>query len=111
MTVFDDPRVEPDTYIVKHPLWDKIPEDERSHWQVAVVNGHAWGWSCRRGHANSDFAYNREGKQIIESRGSKANKARRWPLEEALEIALKISENMTLMGRKPEDLYDELKES
>lgn len=95
----DDPRVHPDRYVVRPTGYDDMVHADRMYWCLSVVNGHEWGWSVRRGPGDSHYAMNRKGEWIIESRGSARNKARRWPLEEALALALKYVDTVTLNGR------------
>jgi hypothetical protein len=72
---------------------------DRDIWCLTVQNGHAWGWSIRRGIGMSGpMAMSRQGKWIVESRGSGNNKPRRWPLDEALSIALKHIDSVTING-------------
>ncbi len=95
-----DPRVQPDSFVVYPTDYDLIPYSDRESWALTVTNGHAYGWSIRPGiggHGGS-VALNRKGERIIESRGSGHNKARRWPLEEALRIALSIVDTHKVIG-------------
>lgn len=86
-----DPRVQPDSFVVYPTDYDLIPYSDKESWALTVTNGHAYGWSIRPGIGMSGpVALNRKGERIIESRRSGRNKARRWPLEEALRIALSI---------------------
>ena len=95
----DDPRVQPDSFVVYPTDYDLIPYSDKESWALTVTNGHAYGWSIRPGIGMSgSVALNRNGKRIFESRGSGHNKARRWPLEEALRIALSIVDSHKVMG-------------
>lgn len=101
MSALDDPRVKPTSYIVYPTDYDLIPYSDKDAWALTVTDGHAWGWSIRPGiGVSSSVALNRKGERIFESRGSGHNKARRWPLEEALRIALDLVDHKhTVMGR------------
>lgn len=94
----DDPRVHTDRYLVRPSGYDDMVHSDRAFWCLSVVDGHQWGWSVRRGSADSPYAMNRKGEWVLESRGSARNKARRWPLEEALGLALKHVDTLTLNG-------------
>lgn len=85
----NDPRVAPDSYIVRPSGYDDLAQGDKDMWCLSVTNGHAWGWSIRRHGFTGQQAMNRKGEWIWERRGSGHNKARRWPLEEAISIALK----------------------
>lgn len=83
-----EPRVEVDRYVVYPTGYDELVHSDKDSWCLTVSNGHAYGWRITRGIGmDSMMAMNRRGKWIVESRGSGHNKARRWPLAEALEIA------------------------
>lgn len=95
----DDPRVHPDSFVVYPTDYDLIPYSDRESWALTVTNGHAYGWSIRPGIGMSgSIALNRKGERIFESRGSARNKPRRWPLEEALSIALSIVDTHKVAG-------------
>ena len=99
MSALDNPRVQPDSYVVYPEGYDDFVNSDKSYWCLSVVNGHAWGWSVRRGIGMSGGpAMNRKGEWIFESRGSGRNKPRRWTLEEALEIALAHVDTHILNG-------------
>lgn len=93
-----DPRVQPDAYIVYPTGYDDFVNSDKDAWTLTVMNGHAWGWSIRRGMSATGMALNRRGEWIYEQRASKANKARRWPLDEALRIALLHVDHLKLNG-------------
>jgi hypothetical protein len=101
-----DPRVVADTYIVRPTGYDDMAFTDKADWCLVVTNGHAWGWSIRRGTVQSSMAMNRSGKWIVESRGSGHNKARRWPLDEALSIALEHIDSIRIMGRTAREASD-----
>lgn len=97
--VLADPRVEPDSFVVYPTDYALIPYSDRESWALTVTNGHAYGWSIRPGiGVSGSAALNRKGERIFESRGSGHNKARRWPLEEALRIALDIVDTHKVGG-------------
>ena len=99
MSVLDDPRVQVDEYVVYPTGYDDLLHSDKDHWCLTVTNGHAWGWSVRPGRGmNSLFAMNRKGEFIVESRGSGRNKPRRYPLEEAIELALKYVDTVKWNG-------------
>lgn len=107
MNPVDDPRVFVDQYVIRPSCYDELPEYERYNFCLSVVDGHAWGWSVRRGVGMSNArAFNRNGVEIYESRGSGSNKFRRWPLEEALTIALKHVDSMKVNGRTAQQWVD-----
>jgi hypothetical protein len=102
-----DPRVVVDTYIVRPTGYDDMVFNDKDAWCLTVTNGHAWGWSIRRGiSAGSSMAMNRKGEWIVESRGSGHNKSRRWPLDEALSIALGHIDSIRIMGRTAREASD-----
>lgn len=104
MSALDDPRVSPDSYVVRPSCWDEMGNSDRDSFCLAVVNGHAWGWSIRRGMGGrGPMAMNRRGDWIYESRGSGHNKARRWSLEEALSIALQHVDRLAINGSTAAD--------
>lgn len=94
---FDDPRVQPDVYLVRPTGYDEVDMTDKYHWQLHVTNGHAFGWSVRR-YREDPYAMNRKGKFIQESRGHRGNRYRRYPLEEALQLALKHVDSLTVMN-------------
>jgi hypothetical protein len=97
--VLADPRVQPDSFVVYPTDYDLIPYSDRESWALTVTNGHTYGWSIRPGIGmSSSVALNRKGERIFESRGSGHNKARRWPLNEALRIALSIVDTHKVGG-------------
>lgn len=97
--VLNDPRVKADSYVVYPSDYDLIPYSDKESWALTVTNGHAYGWSIRPGIGmGGSVALNRKGERIFESRGSGRNKARRWPLEEALRIALSIVDTHKVAG-------------
>jgi hypothetical protein len=99
MSALDDPRVSADVYVVRPTCYDEMINTDRDYWCLSVVNGHAWGWSVRRGVGMSGGpAMNRKDEWVYESRGSGRNKPRRWPLEEALTIALQHVDTHKLNG-------------
>lgn len=102
MSVFDDPRVQPDVYVVRPSCYDALPEHSRHDFELVVVNGHAWGWSVRQ-RLNDSRAMNRKGEWIFESRGSGHNKTRRWPLEAAIALALQYVETRTVFGKTAQE--------
>ena len=93
-----DPRVEPQVYVVRPTGYDELVNSDKDAWCLTVVNGHAYGWSIRRGMATSGFAMNRKGEWVLERRGSAQNRVRRWPLEEALKLALRHVDTHQLNG-------------
>lgn len=103
-----DPRVCVDEYIVKPSCYDDLPEYERLRFCLVVTNGHKWGWSVRMGAgmSGSPYAMNRKGKMIYESRGHGGNKHRRYPLEEALALALKHVDTMKVNMRTAQEWVD-----
>jgi hypothetical protein len=93
------PRVEVDRYVVYPTGYDELVHDDKASWCLTVVNGHAYGWRITRGRAtDSVLAMNRAGEWVAESRGSGHNKARRWPLEEALRIAARHVDTHRING-------------
>lgn len=99
----DDPRVAIDSYVVRPSCYDQMGNSDRDMSCLSVTNGHAWGWSIRRHGLSGSQALNRKGEWVFESRGSGHNKARRWPLEEALGIALQHIDTMKINGSTPAD--------
>lgn len=93
-----DPRVTVDTYIVRPTGYDEFVNSDKDAWCLTVVNGHAYGWSVRRGASSGGPAMNRHGKWIFETRGSEQNRSRRWPLEEALALALRRVDINRILG-------------
>lgn len=107
MSVFLDPRVVIDEYIVKPTCYDDLPEHERLHFCLTVSNGHAWGWSVRKGAGySSSYAMNRKGQWILESRGHRGNRFRRYELEFALALALKHVDSVKVNMRTAEQWLD-----
>lgn len=100
--VLNDPRVEVDAYVVRPSCYDQMGNSDRDSFCLTIQNGHAWGWSIRQGIGGSR-ALSRSGKWIWESRGSGRNKPRRWSLEEALAIALRHVDTLTINGSTPAD--------
>jgi len=95
----NDPRVQVDSYVVYPTGYDDFVHSDKDAWCLTVTNGHAWGWSIRRGIGmSSAAAMNRNGEWIFESRGSGRNKPRRYPLDEALRIALQHIDTIKLNG-------------
>lgn len=107
MSPFDDPRVQVDSYVVRPTGYEEFVNSDRDMWCLSVVNGHAWGWSVRRGVGMSGGpAMNRKGEWIFESRGSGRNKPRRWSLEEALRLALDHVDTHRLNGLTAREASD-----
>lgn len=104
MSHLDDPRVQPDSYVVRPSCYEQMGNSDRDAWCLSVVNGHAWGWSVRQHGFHGSRALNRKGQWIYESRGSGHNKARRWPLEEALGIALQHIDSLKINGSTAADV-------
>jgi hypothetical protein len=98
MSPLDDPRVKVDRYLVCPTGYDGFVNSDKDAWTLAVVDGHAWGWSVRRGSLAGGPAMNRKGEWIFESRGSGHNKARRWALDEALSLALQYVDSHRING-------------
>lgn len=99
LEVLADPRVQPDSFVVYPTDYDLIPYSDKESWALTVTNGHAYGWSIRPGiGVSGSQALNRKGERIFERRGSGHNKARRWPLDEALRIALSIVDHHKVAG-------------
>lgn len=63
--------------------------EDRYLWCLEVTDGGRWGWAVRRGGRERLGAMNRKGEIIFEDRHSEANRFRRYPLAEALALALK----------------------
>lgn len=94
-----DPRVKVDSYAVYPTGYDEHVHADKHSWVLTVTDGHAWGWSIRRGIGLSGgAAMNRKGEWIWESRGSGRNKPRRFPLDEALSIALQHVDGVRING-------------
>lgn len=102
----EDPRVAVDAYVVRPTCYEAMVNSDRDHWCLTVQNGHAWGWSVRRGTGGGGPAMNRNGEWIFESHGSGHNKARRWPLEEALRIALEHVDTHQINGQDAQQASD-----
>ncbi len=102
-----DPRVTVDCYVVRPTGYDDLVHTDKDSWCLSVINGHAWGWSIRRGTGmGGGPAMNRKGGWIFESRGSGRNKPRRYPLEEALALALKYVDTHTINGHAAQGASD-----
>lgn len=104
MSALNDPRVSPDSYMVRPSCYDEMGNSDRDTMCLSVVNGHAWGWSVRQHGFTGSRALNRKGEWIYESRGSGHNKVRRWSLEEALAIALKYVDTLKWNGSTAADV-------
>jgi len=103
----EDPRVLIDGYIVRPTCYNAMVNSDRDVWCLTVTNGHAYGWSIRRGVGGSGpAAMNRKGEWIVESRASGRNKPRRWPLEEALNIALQHVDSIRINGQTAQEASD-----
>lgn len=92
-------RVSPHSYLVRPTRVDELPDDEQDVFDLLVVDGRSCGWAIRRRSIDSLWAMNRRGEWIRESRGSGLNRPRRWPLPEALTIALAHVDTQRFMGR------------
>lgn len=103
-----DPRVFADVYQIYPSCHPEIGLEAAHDWSVAVVNGYKWGWSMRRGHPDSSFALNSEGEFVCEGRRSEDNANRRWPLEEALALALKFVDERVVAGHTAQQWADKL---
>ena len=107
MNPLDDPRVTVDAYVVRPTGYDDLVHSDKDRHCLSVVNGHAYGWSIRQGvGVSSSYAMNRKGEWIYESRGSGRNKPRRWPLEEALRIALAHVDTAKMNGMTAQESSD-----
>ena len=103
MNPLNDPRVQPDSYVVRPTCYDQMGNSDRDYWCLSVVNGHAWGWRVKRHGFGGNEALSRKGEWIYESRGSGRNKPRRWPLDEALRIALEHVDSLRMNGSTASD--------
>lgn len=103
MTLTEHPQVAVDSYVVRPACYDEMGNSDRDMFCLAVTNGHAWGWSIRQHGFSGSRALSRKGEWIYESRGSGHNKARRWPLEEALTIALQHIDTLRINGSTAAD--------
>ena len=101
MTLTADPRVHATRYDVRPTAWDRMHPIERRLWVVSVEDAGAAGWAVRTA-ASPRWAANRRGHFIHESSHPLSNKTRRYPLEEALAIALKVVDHITVSGATPE---------
>lgn len=109
MNPLDDPRVQVDSYVVYPTGYADLVHSDKDAWCLTVTNGHAYGWSIRRGLSmTGPMAMNRHGKWIMESRGSDRNKPRRWSLEEALTIALRHVDTQRIARRTAQEASDEV---
>lgn len=97
LDALNDPRVQPDAYIVYPTGYDDMVNSDKYHWCLHVINGHSYGWSVRPGRGSSS-AMNRKGKMIYETSGSGSNRFRRYSLEEALGIALQYVDSYVVNG-------------
>lgn len=100
MSGLDDPRVQPQSYAVFPTGYDDMAHSDKDAWALEVADGGKWGWSVRHyGRlGNHPAAMNRQGKWIYESRGHRGNRFRRYPLEDALLLALKHVDTQTVNG-------------
>lgn len=104
-----DPRVRANSFAVYPTGYDQLVHSDKDGWCLTVTDGHAYGWSIRRGlGVSSPIAMNRHGRWIVESRGSGRNKPRRWPLDEALRIALAHIDTLRINGRTAQQASDEV---
>lgn len=104
----DDPRVTHESFVVWPSCADRLGASKYD-FALTVTNGHEWGWAIRRGAMGySGMAMNRKGQFIVENRGSRNNRFRRYPLEEALALALKHVDKRKVMGKTAEEWADEL---
>ena len=106
MSALHDPRVKVDSYLVYPTGYDEFVNSDKGAWCLSVTNGHAWGWSIRRGMSVGGAAMNRKGQWIYESRGSERNKVRRFPLDEALRIALANVDTHRINGHTAAEASD-----
>lgn len=83
-------RFEVDSYVIYPTGYDEFINSDKDAWCLVVVNGHAWGWSVRRGRGTTGgAAMNRKGEWIYETSHSKSNRFRRYPCHEAINLAMK----------------------
>lgn len=100
------PRVEIDSYTVYPSCYEQMGNSDRDIFCLTVVDGHAWGWAIRRGRGStmSDVVLDGEtGKFVLESRADEANKARRWPRDEALAVACRWVDQVRVNGSTAAD--------
>jgi hypothetical protein len=85
-------RVVADSFAVYPADYDLIPYEDRDAWVLMVTDGRSWGWRITPGlgRAGGDMVLDCSGQRVFEQRGDEANRVRRWPLEEALAVALDI---------------------
>lgn len=94
-----DPRVQVDSYVVYPTGYEQLVHSDKYMWCLSVVNGHAYGWSIRRGIGmHGSAAMNRKGEWVYEDRGSGRNKPRRFPVDEALRVALEHVDTHRING-------------
>lgn len=103
-SVLDDPRVDADVYVIYPTGYEEMTCVDKDKFCLTVTNGHEYGWSIREGRGvTSSRAMNRKGEFVLETRGHGGNRRRRWPLEEAIAIALQHVDTRTVMGRTAAD--------
>lgn len=95
--VVSDPRVAPAAYVVYPTGFAEMVTVDKHAFCLYVVDGMTWGWSVRAS-LTSPQAMNRKGQWVWESGGSGHNRFRRWPLDEALEIALRHVDSRRING-------------
>jgi hypothetical protein len=93
-----DPRVRADRYRIHPTGYDEFVNSDKDMWCLTVVDGHVWGWSIRRSSGGTELALDDKGEWTCESRGSAYNRDRRWPLDEALALALRFIDTHKING-------------
>lgn len=93
----DQPSVEVDVYIIRPSGYDDLVNSDKDMWCLHVINGHAWGWSVRRS-VGDQRALNRKGEFVYETRGQGSNRFRRFTSDEAIALAVKFVDTMTING-------------
>lgn len=101
----DDPRVHPDSYVIYPTGYDAMVHGDKFMWVLTVNNGHKDGWYIARGFSKStDIVMNRKG----EWKWHQAMNRSKWryPLEDALQIALDHVDTHVLNGHTAQQASD-----
>lgn len=94
----DDPRVYAQSFMVRPSCFEDMGRFDKDYWCLVVGDSGPDGWWVRRHGARDGRSMSRTGHFVLETPGQGRNRERRWPLEQALQIALDHVDSIKVRG-------------
>lgn len=94
----DDLRVHAQSFTVRPACFEEMGRFDKDAWCLVVGDGGTDGWWVRRHGARDGRSMSRAGHFVRETPGPGRNRDRRWPLEQALQIALEHVDSIRVHG-------------